>query len=119
MNEAKEMKCYHKNCPWIPEGYLREYLECEDYHVCEHFAPEAEPQAASPVESQSPGSVPRASSDTLIEIHMELTDPAKWAAHQISTKSYGIKTVGEAMDMIEAIVNEAISMAQNRGIGGK
>lgn len=55
-------------------------------------------------------SIPKPSSDTLIEMCYE-SEPAKWAAHQISTKGYGLKTVGEAMDMIEAIVKEAIKMS--------
>ena len=63
--------------------------------------------------SKSSGSVPVPSSDTLIEMYLELKDPAKWAAQQIATKSYGIETVGEAMDMIEAIVRAAIEMAHN------
>lgn len=57
-------------------------------------------------------SIPKPSSDTLIEMCYE-SEPAKWAAHQISTKGYGLKTVGEAMDMIEAIVKEAIKMSQH------
>ena len=49
-------------------------------------------------------------SDTLIEIGLEMTDPARWAAHQIATKGHGCKTVGEAMDMIEKIVQRAIAL---------
>lgn len=70
---------------------------------------ESERKSSSP---PSAGSVPR--SDTLIEMGLELTDPAKWAAHQIATKGYGCKTVGEAMNMIEKIVRSAIEMAQNK-----
>jgi len=69
-----------------------------------------------PVRPESAGSVPV--SDGLLEMWME-RDPAKWAAHQIATKGYGLKTVGEAMDMIEAVVREAIKMEQNRAIDGK
>ena len=70
-----------------------------------------EQQAANGNTPPSACSVPQ--SDTLIEIGLELTDPAKWAAHQIATKGYGCKTVGEAMDMIEKIVRSAIERAQN------
>lgn len=72
-------------------------------------------RAKSALSGTSPcsGSVPRPSSDTLVEMYLELKDPPKWAAHQIATKSYGLKTVGEAMDMIEAIVRAAIEMAHN------
>lgn len=52
-------------------------------------------------------------SDNLIEMMME-TDPARWAAYQIAAKSHPeIKTVGAAMEMIEAIVRRAIAMSQN------
>ena len=53
----------------------------------------------------------RPTSENLIEIAME-RDPARWAAYQIAAKGKDCKTVGEAMDMIEAIVNEAIRMAR-------
>jgi hypothetical protein len=56
----------------------------------------------------------RPTSDNLIEMAME-RNPAQWAAYQIAAKGSGCKTVGEAMDMIEAIVNEAIRMAQSKG----
>lgn len=56
-----------------------------------------------------PAKLPDPSSDNLMEILYE-SDPPRWAAYQIATKGYGIKTVGEAMDMIEAIVRKAIVM---------
>ena len=50
------------------------------------------------------------SSDNLLEMFME-RDPAKWAAHQIAAKSHPeIKTVGEAMAMIEKVVTTAFEM---------
>lgn len=43
------------------------------------------------------------------------SQPAKWAAHQIAAKRHPeVKTVGEAMDMIEAIVREAILMDRHQ-----
>lgn len=58
------------------------------------------------------GSTP--SSDNLLEMYMERT-PAKWAAHQIAAKSHPeIKTVGDAMNMVEAIVREAIMMDRHQ-----
>ena len=60
--------------------------------------------------SECSGSVP--TSDGLLEMWME-RDPAKWAAHQIAAKGYKCETVGEAMDMIEAIVRKAMEMEQN------
>lgn len=53
------------------------------------------------------------SSDNMIEMIYEST-PAKWAALQISTKGYGCKTVGEAMAMVEAIVQKAIEMDRSQ-----
>lgn len=49
-------------------------------------------------------------SDNLLEMFME-RDPAKWAAHQIAAKSHPeIKTIGEALDMIEKVINTAFEM---------
>ena len=49
-------------------------------------------------------------SDNLLEMFME-RDPAKWAAHQIAAKSHPeIKTIGEAMAMIEKVINTAFEM---------
>ena len=60
------------------------------------------------------GSAPAWGSDNLIEMAME-AQPAKWAAHQIAAKRHPeVKTVGEAMDMIEAIVREAILMDRHQ-----
>ena len=60
------------------------------------------------------GSAPTWGSDNLIEMAME-AQPAKWAAHQIAAKRHPeVKTVGEAMDMIEAIVREAILMDRHQ-----
>ena len=75
-----------------------------DVETCISFNP------APSCSSQFSGSVPR--SDGLLEMWME-RDPAKWAAHQIAAKGYPCQTVGEAMDMIEAIVREAMKMEQN------
>ena len=50
----------------------------------------------------------------MIEMAME-RNPALWAAHQIAAKRHPeVKTVGEAMDMIEAIVCEAIAMDRHQ-----
>jgi len=50
------------------------------------------------------------SSDNLLEMFME-RDPAKWAAHQIAAKSHpDIKSVGQAMEMIEKVVTAAFEM---------
>lgn len=49
-------------------------------------------------------------SNNLIEMFME-RQPAKWAAYQIAAKrNPAVKSIGEAMDMIERIVAEAIAM---------
>lgn len=60
------------------------------------------------------GSAPSFGSDNLIEMAME-SQPATWAAHQIAAKRHPeIKTVGAAMNMIEAIVREAILMDRHQ-----
>lgn len=52
----------------------------------------------------------QASSDNLLEMAME-QNPAKWAAYQIAAKSRPeIKTIGQAMEMMEGIIQQAIEM---------
>ena len=60
---------------------------------------------------------PPIESTNLVEIMAEKTDPAKWAALQIIKDGRPDMTCGEAMDMIEAIVNRAIELAMNRNTG--
>ena len=60
---------------------------------------------------------PPIESTNLVEIMAEKTDPAKWAALQIIKDGRPDMTCGEAMDMIEAIVNRAIELSRNIDTG--
>jgi len=64
------------------------------------------------VQPEFSGSAFNAVSENMIEMWME-RDPAKWAAYQIAAKGSECKTVGEAMDMIEGIVRQAMDMKPN------
>lgn len=50
-------------------------------------------------------------SENIVEIYAESKHPAKWAAMQIVKAGRPTMTCGEAMDMIERVVNEAIQSA--------
>ncbi len=49
------------------------------------------------------------SSDNMLEIGAEIRNPAKWAAMQIVKAGRPDMICGEAMDMIEEVVNRAIA----------
>lgn len=60
---------------------------------------------------------PPIESTNLVEIMAEKNDPAKWAALQIIKGGRPDMTCGEAMDMIEVIVNRAIELAMKNNTG--
>lgn len=58
-------------------------------------------------------------SENLLEMCME-ADPAQWAAYQIAAKSHPeIRTVGEAMTMVDGIVRQAIQMSAGQSPNDK
>ena len=78
----------------------------------ERFRSIARPGGADDRHQQAPCSEFVAASENMLEMWME-RDPPKWAAYQIAAKGSECKTVGEAMDMIEGIVRQAMNMMPN------
>lgn len=51
-------------------------------------------------------------SETIIEMHLELTDPVRWAAHMLTKPMPPGITVGEAQDIVDAIIRKAMALSR-------